>query len=124
MNDDNLLDFVKAKLEEGEGISPEALARVLAAAERPLMWTWNRRPLGALLVAASLTIVACGWFFAADFADARRERDLTDVIDLLCAVDGDAAPSPASLPDYLLAWQDASTRLDLAKLSGEEEGVR
>ena len=119
MNDDSLLDFVKAKLEEGEGISPEALSRILAAAERPTKRMWHRQSLGALLVAASLTIVVCGWFFAADFADARRERDLTDVIDLLCAVDGDATPSPASLPDYLLAWQDAATRLDLAKLSGE-----
>ena len=121
MNDDNLLDFVKAKLEDGEGISPESLARLLAVAERPAVRTWDRRPLGAMLVAASLAIVACGWFFASDFADARRERDLTDVIDLLCAVDGDQSPSPASLPDYLLACQDAPMRLELAKLPSEED---
>ena len=69
------------------------------------------RPFAALLVAASLAIAAGGWFFAADFADARRERHLTDVISLCCAADGEASPSPAPLPDYLLAWQDASTRL-------------
>ena len=121
MNDDNMLDFVKAKLEEGEGISSESLSRILDVAERQAMRTRNRRPLGAMLVAASLAIAACGWFFAADFADARRERNLTDVLDLLCAVDGEPSPSPASLPDYLLAWQDAPTRLELAMLPGEEE---
>ena len=114
MNDDNMLDFVKVRLEEGEGISPESLSRILAVAERPVARTWNRRPLGAMLVAASLALAACGWFFAADFADACRERNLTDVLDLLCAVDGEPSPSPASLPDYLLAWQDAPTRLGLS----------
>lgn len=121
MNDDSMLDFVKAKLEEGEGISPGSLSRILDVAERQAIWTRNRRPLGAMLVAASLTIAACHWLFVSDSADARRERDLTDVIDLLCAVDGDQSPSPASLPDYLLAWQDAPTRLELAMLPGEEE---
>ena len=122
MNDDNMLDFVKARMEEGEGISPESLSRILVVAERQAMWARNRRPLGAMLVAASLTIAACcHWLFVSDSADARRERNLTDVIDLLCAVDGDKSPSPASLPDYLLAWQDAPTRLGLAILPGEEE---
>ena len=111
MNDDNVLDFVKAKLEEGEGISPEALSRILVVAERQAMRTRNRRPLGAMLVAASLTIAACHWLFVSDSADARRERNLTDVIDLLCAVDGEASLPTASLPDYLLAWQDAPTQL-------------
>ena len=122
MNDDNMLDFVEAKLEEGEGISPESLSRILDVAERQAMWTRNRRrPLGAMLVAASLTIVACHWLFVSDSADARRERNLTDVIDLLCAVDGEVSLPSASLPDYLLAWQDASMRLELAKLPGAEE---
>lgn len=111
MNDDNMLDFVKARMEEGEGISPESLSRILVVAERQAMWARNRRPLGAMLVAASLTIAACHWLFVSDSADARRERNLTDVIDLLCAVDGEVSLPTASLPDYLLAWQDAPTQL-------------
>lgn len=111
MNDDNMLDFVKARMEEGEGVSPESLSRILDVAERQAMWARNRRPLGAMLVAASLTIAACHWLFMSDSADARRERNLTDVIDLLCAVDGEVSLPSASLPDYLLAWQDAPTQL-------------
>ena len=111
MNDENMLDFVKTKLEEGEGISPGALAKLLVAAERPAARTWNRQPFGVMLVAASLAVVACGWLFVSDSVDARRERNLTDVIDLLCAVDGEVSLPTASLPDYLLAWQDAPTQL-------------
>lgn len=112
MNDDRMLDFVKSRLEADDGISSEGLARLLAAAETAVPRTWKRPPLGAVLVAASLAVAACGWFVAAESADASRERNLTEVIDLLCALDGEDSPQTASLSDNLQSWQDAPMHLE------------
>lgn len=110
MNDD-MLDFVKDKLEEVEGIAPDALARLLAAAKNDQA---IRQPLRAkhqaqgtaLLLAASLAVAACGWFIHGNAAS-RRESDLTNVIALLQAADDEPTPENTSLADALLSWQDA-----------------
>jgi len=122
MKTDTLFDFVKTKLEEDEGISREALARLLAAADQsardrqpetdnqqPATNNWQR---ATALLAASLAVAACGWFFYADADNARRESNLANVIDLLRAADGETASESASLSDNLLAWQDAPTLAD------------
>lgn len=110
--DDAVLVFVKSKLEEGEGISSESLSRILAAAEaerkvrRVRMLSFLPRP---VLVAASLAVAVCSWYFISDFVSARRENDVANVIALLSAADGDDLDSVASLSDALCAWQDAPT---------------
>lgn len=112
MNDDRLLDFVKSRLETDEGISSIGLDRLLTAAKASRPRTWKRPPLGAFLVAASLAVAVCGWFVASESADAYRERNLTEVIDLLCVLDGENSPQAASLPDNLRWWQDAPMQLE------------
>jgi len=106
---DNMLNFVKGKLEENEGITPDALTRLLITArsssERQKPTTGNWRPATALL-AASLAIAACGWLIH-DNAIARRESNLTNVIALLQAADDETAPEDGTLADALLSWQDA-----------------
>jgi len=106
---DNMLNFVKDKLEENEGIAPEALSRLLAtarsASKRQKPATGNWRPATSLL-AASLAVAACGWFIH-DNATARRESNLTNVIALLQAADDETAPEGGTLADALLSWQDA-----------------
>jgi len=109
MNDD-MLSFVKSKLEETEGISSDALAHILDAAgearseRRFLLW-----PRTAALLAASFAIAACGWFAVTDAANARREADLANVLALLNTADGGDFDATAPLSENLLAWQDAPT---------------
>jgi len=109
-NDEEMLRFVKGKLEEGEGVSSESLSRILAAAEarpsrRPLMFFSPR----VALVAASLAVAVCGWYLIDDSANARRESDVANVIALLSAADGDDLEFGPSLSDALYSWQDAPT---------------
>lgn len=108
---DGLLDFVKGKLEEGEGLAPDALARLVAAAgeARPVEGRAGLlRPFfryGAIL-AASLAAVCCGWFVrSAD--SAQRELEVSNVIALLQVADGSQIVEGASLAERLLSWQDA-----------------
>jgi len=114
-----MLNFAKSKLEEDEGISSAALARLLAAADTS---TCNPRlPVrikkiearnlkrALTLLAASLAIAACGWFFYDDAVNTRREANLANVIDLLRMADGERPNVADSLPENLLAWQDAPT---------------
>jgi len=108
---DNMLNFVKGKLEENEGIAPDALARLLAAAKndqaiRRPQSTKHQAQGTALLLAASLAVAACGWFVH-DNAASRRESNLTNVIALLQAADDDLDTESSSLADALLSWQDA-----------------
>jgi len=110
MNSD-MLNFVKGKLEENEGIAPEALTRLLAAAKndqaiRQPLRTKHKAQGTALLLAASLAVAACGWFIH-DNAATRRESNLTNVIALLQAADDGLDSESSSLADTLLAWQDA-----------------
>lgn len=110
---DPVLKFVKSKLEENEGIAPDALARLLAARRNSSLFT-SRSSLASALLAASLAI-ACGWFFLDPSADARREADLSNVIELLRVADGDETSEAASLADTLLAYQDAPATLSLTE---------
>jgi len=108
---DNMLNFVKNKLEENEGIAPEALARLLAAAKndqaiRQPLCTKHKAHGAALLLAASLAVAVCGWLLH-DNAITRRESNLTNVIALLQAADDEQDSENASLADALLSWQDA-----------------
>lgn len=110
-NDDELLSFVKSKLEEREGVSPESLARLIAAAEESrtghnLLMFFPRR---VALAAASLAVAICGWYFVADSVNASRADNVSNVIALLSAADGDDMDSAASLSDALCSWQDAPT---------------
>jgi len=125
-----MLDFVKAKLEENEGVSSDALARILAASQRqspaaarqsssafnsfslPRPSTNHRPPTTRLspllpLLAASLAVAACGWFLHTGSVRARHENNLANVIELLSAADGVELAAASSTPDNLLAWQDA-----------------
>lgn len=113
MKDDTaMLNFVKERLEEGEAISPEALAELVAAAEREARGARHGvLKYGALLAAASLAIVAAGWFVL--FPSAPENSNLSTTLALLRVADGATAEEATSLADNLLAWQDAPA-LDLA----------
>ena len=104
----DMLNFVRDKLEEGEGISPEALARVLSASPRALRPRrfWLMRSRGWGLLAASLAVAVCGLFLRCE-SDACREDDLLNVIALLQLESEEEPSEGASLADRLLAWQDA-----------------
>jgi len=119
MKQDPLLNFVKAKLEHGEGLSDAALARLLDEAERQretscvrrfslARATWDRA-LTASLLAASLAVATCGWLFHADAVNARRESNLAAIMELLRTADGESSAESASIAESLLAWQDAPT---------------
>lgn len=110
MNED-ILGFVKRKLEEGEEIAPDARARLLAAARevrcaerRPRLLPWGGRV--GLLLAASLAVACCAWLVCGRAAEG-REEELTNVIALLRTVDGAPAVDASSLAEALLAWQDS-----------------
>jgi len=116
MNHDPMLNFVKTKLEENEGISSDALSRLLTAAETQRQHAPGPHrsalcpkhfPLGISLLAASLAVAACGWFVHTDTVNARRESNLANVIELLRTASGETASASGSLADNLLAWQDA-----------------
>jgi len=109
-NDEEMLRFVKGKLEEGEGVSSDSLSRILAAAEAQ---TSRRPPVffspRIALAAASFAVAVCGWYLVDASAAAHRENDVANVIALLSAADGDDLDSGSSLSDALCAWQDAPT---------------
>jgi len=110
----NMLDFVKSRLEEGEGISSKALTRLVAAAQCEANGT-RHRTFGtrhkALLTAASLALVAAGWFVFTQPSLVTPKRceggTLNSTIALLRAADGITAEASDSPGDNLLAWQDA-----------------
>jgi len=111
----NMLDFVKSRLEEGEGISSEALSRLVAAAQCEAHST-QRTTFGtrhkALLTAASLAIVAAGWFvFQTPSTSDTQPSTLNSTIALLRAADGITAEASDSPGDNLLAWQDVPAQI-------------
>jgi len=106
---DPMLNFVKDKLEENEGISSEALAHLIAASKstpKHAAHSWWFGPYA--LLAASLAIVACGPFLLSESADECRKNNLTNVITLLRVADEcEEGAESSSLVDTLQAWQDA-----------------
>lgn len=112
MNLDPMLAFVKTKLEQDEGVSDAVLARLMTAAKeqttaRHTPFRLSRPVRGAFLLAASLAVATCGWFFYANAVNARRESNLADVMELLRVADGKGATESSSIAENLLAWQDA-----------------
>lgn len=107
-NEQDMLDFVKARLEEGEGISSEALADLVDAARSEATGarrSTRRTAHRALLSAASLAIVAAGWFFLS--SGTPDSADLSTTIALLRIADGATGEEADSPAENLLAWQDA-----------------
>ena len=112
MNQDPMLAFVKTKLEQDEGVSDTVLARLMTAAKeqttaRHTSFRLSRPARGAFLLAASLAVATCGWFFYANAVNARRESNLADGMELLRVADGKGATESSSIAENLLAWQDA-----------------
>jgi len=112
MNDRSLLDFAKARMEEGEGISSDTLARILDMSAQPRKKTGlHTGRLWPTLLAASLAVAVCGWLLTGDDA-IRRENNVSNVIELLRVADGGRPTSGHSLTENLIACQDAPAELD------------
>lgn len=103
---------VKSALEDGVGVNPEELRRIVAFAEREAKVRMARRRFwrgaaAALLAAGvSLAIVFQSWLSA---RSGRSEETVKGAIELLCEMDGfaDSDTGDFSAAELLLAWQEA-----------------
>ena len=115
MEDLEIERAVKSALEDGVGVNPEELRRIVAFAEREAKVRVTRRRLwrGAVpaLIAAvvSLVVVFPAWLSA---RSGRGEETVKGAIELLCEMDGfaDSDTGNFTAAELLLAWQEAPCR--------------
>ena len=124
IEDSELSEFVKSRLEEGLDGEPPRLAaierlaeieRFARTAERRSRWrAWS----GSSLVAATLA-VACSFAVLFIREEPAPESTVARVIDLLRASDGDTSEldEGESVAEMLLAWQDAPYESAISGLS-------
>ena len=112
MEDVEIERAVKSALEDGVGVNPEEMRRIVAFAEREAKVRMERRRLwrGAapVLLAATmaLAVVFPVWL---SVRSGRSEDAVKDAIELLCEMDGfaDADTEGFTTAELLLVWQEA-----------------
>ena len=103
---------VKSALEDGVGVNPEELRRIVAFAEREAKVRVDRRRLwrgaaSALLAATVALVVAFQSWLSARLG--RDEDAVKSAIELLCELDGfaDSDTEGFTAAELLLVWQEA-----------------
>ena len=115
MEDMEIECAVKSALEDGVGVNPEELRRIVAFAEREAKVRVARRrfwrgALPALLAATvALVVVFQSWL---SVRSGRGEDAVKGAIELLCEIDGfaDSSAGDFTTAELLLAWQEAPCR--------------
>ena len=115
MEDSEIERAVKSALEDGVGVNPEEMRRIIAFAEREAKvrrgrrWLW--RGVSSALIAAvvSLAAVFPAWLSA---RSGRGDETVKGAIELLCEMDGfaDSDTGGFTAAELLLAWQEAPCR--------------
>ena len=130
MNEDTeLMEFVKARLEEGLPLEVPRMNEIMHAAReasfaREASRRSRRRLWGSTLAAASIALVCSFAAFFAQTGSPAPENTIADVIDLLRTADGEevaASGEADSVADMLLAWQDAPYEAAIAGLVAAAE---
>ena len=115
MEDLEIERAVKSALEEGVGVSPEELRRIVVFAEREAKVRVTRRRLWrgaapALLAAAVALVVAFRSWLSG--RSGRGEDAVKGAIELLCEMDGfaDSGTGGFTTAELLQVWQEAPCR--------------
>ena len=115
MEDIEIERAVKSALEDGVGVDPEEMRRIIAFAEREATvrrgrrWLWRGAVPTLLAAAVALAVVFPAWLSA---RSGREENAVKGAIELLCEMDGFAESDTGSFTtaELLLAWQEAPCR--------------
>lgn len=115
MEDVEIERAVKSALEDGAGVNPEEMRRIIALAEREAKvrrerrWLWQGAVPALLAATAALAVVFPAWLSA---RSGRGEETVKGAIELLCEMDGLAESGTGGLTtaELLLAWQEAPCR--------------
>ena len=115
MEDVEIERAVKSALEDGVGVSPEVMRRIVAFAEceakvrRGRRWLWRGAVPTLLAAAVALAVVFPAWLSA---WSGREENAVKGAIELLCEMDGlaDSDTGDFTTAELLLAWQEAPCR--------------